>query len=187
MIKQISLLLAHPWKNAFGHHLEKSTIAPLEKKTFLRPCSFPCRLGFLKLFCTCPTIHQTHHFAIPYPCQGNNTDKTIFSSFQLPKSFCISNQKFLDAGARSGAKKFRCLEPEPEPEIWVPAQQSCFRLLQPTIQKMHLLRLTYFSCFNFSKVPQNFVQNVASAHFGFIGHNRHYLGSLVGLMISYMF
>jgi len=32
MIKQISLLLAHPWKNAFGHHLEKSTIAPLEKK-----------------------------------------------------------------------------------------------------------------------------------------------------------
>jgi len=48
---------------------------------------------------------------------SNNTDKTIFLSFQLPKSFCISSQKFLVVGAGSGAKKFRCLESEPEPEI----------------------------------------------------------------------
>jgi len=71
---------------------------------------------------------------------SNDTDKTIFFSFQLPKSFCISSQTFLDVGAGSGAKKIRCLESEPEPEIWVPAQQACFRLLQPAIRKMHLLR-----------------------------------------------
>jgi len=27
-----------PWKNAFGHHLEKSTIGPFGKKSFQRPC-----------------------------------------------------------------------------------------------------------------------------------------------------
>ena len=110
------------------------------KKTFLQPCSLLCRLGLLKLFCTCPTIHQTHHFATPYPCWSNNTDKTIFFSFQLPKPFCISSQKFFGCWSRTGAKKFRCPEPEPEPEIWVTAQQPCFRLLQPTIRKMRLLK-----------------------------------------------
>jgi len=44
----------HCWpsqENAFGHHLEKSTIATLPgKKYFRRPCCFLCRSGLLKFF-----------------------------------------------------------------------------------------------------------------------------------------
>jgi len=53
-------------KNAFGHHLQKSTIAPIWKKDFLRPSSFlcgdqgfgfVCRSGVFKSFCKSSTIH----------------------------------------------------------------------------------------------------------------------------------
>jgi len=62
----------------------------------------------------------------------------MFFSFQLTKSFCSRSQKFLDVGAGSRVKNVTCLEPEPE--IWVPASPPCFRLMQSTIRKMHLLR-----------------------------------------------
>jgi len=62
----------------------------------------------------------------------------MFFSFQLTNSFCSRSQTFLDVGAGSRVRNFRCLEPEPE--IWVPDPQPCLRLMQSTILKMHLLR-----------------------------------------------
>ena len=48
---------------------------------------------------------------------------------------------FLDVGARSAAKTFRCVELElqREPEIWIPDLQPYFRLLQSATRNMHLL------------------------------------------------
>jgi len=42
-------------------------------------------------------------------------------SFQWSKSFWTQSQSqnLLDVGDGAGVKKFRCLELEPEPEIWV--------------------------------------------------------------------
>jgi len=55
--------LATSWPNPLLSFLEKS---------LRRPCSFVCKSGLLKLLCTCPTIHQTHHFATPHLCWCNN-------------------------------------------------------------------------------------------------------------------
>jgi len=61
----------------------------------------------------------------------------MFFGFQLTKSFWSRSRKFLDVGARSVAKNFRCqkMEPEPEPEIWLPDP-----LLQSTMRTLHLQR-----------------------------------------------
>jgi len=45
-----------PSKNAFGHHLKKSTIVPRWKKFFRCPSSFVCWSVFLKLF-----LHMSHY------------------------------------------------------------------------------------------------------------------------------
>jgi len=40
---------------------EKMRMATTWKNSFRRPSSFLCRSGRVQLFCTCSTIHQTHH------------------------------------------------------------------------------------------------------------------------------
>ena len=115
----------------------QSSLLPLLEKNLCEAHAPLCVDQQFSIFCTCPTIHQTHHFATPHPCWFNNTNKTMFSSFQLTKTFWSRSHKLYDVGARSVAKNFRCLElePEPESEIRVPDP-----LLQSTIRKLHLLR-----------------------------------------------
>jgi len=50
------------------------------------------------------------------------------------------------------------LELEPKTLRRLAGTVPCFRLSQPRKHKMHLLRETYFSCFNVSNVLKNFVQ-----------------------------
>jgi len=54
----------------------------------------------------------------------------------------------------AGVKNFRCLE------------------LELLMQKMRLLKETFFSCLSISKVLQNLIRVYASANFGFNGYNR---------------
>jgi len=49
--------------------------------------------------------------------------------FSMDEIMMEPEPKILDVGYGSGSKNIRCLEPEPQNEIWVPASQACFMLL----------------------------------------------------------
>jgi len=112
--KWFSLLLA-PWEKCFWSPPGKIyTVVLCWKKSFRRPSSFVSWSGFIKSFCTYPTIHQMSNcpsFRDTYLCRCNNTIVQIrqwLSVFNGPNHFA--------AGTGARVKNFRWLEPEPEPE-----------------------------------------------------------------------
>jgi len=53
------------------------------------------RSGFLKLSCTCPSIHQIYHFATPHLCWCNNIIVQIIQWFLVDQIILQSELKTL--------------------------------------------------------------------------------------------
>jgi len=149
-----TMRLAATWQNPL--------LPPPWKKYFRPPCMLLCvQIRAFQTFCTCPTIHQTHHFATPHLCWCNNT------IIQISQCFSVFNwlNRF---GA--GAKSFWMLEPDLQPkklDVWSWSQSLKFEfrihspayaICSPPYTENAFAKINLILCFNISKVSQNFVQ-----------------------------
>jgi len=61
----------------------QTSLLPPPGKNFSEAHAPLCVDQRFAIFCTSPSVYQTHHVATAYPCWCNNTNKTMFSSVQL--------------------------------------------------------------------------------------------------------